>query len=176
MAYSLFSINNLANDLASRIPPIDYHLLYNNGKDPRICNWLDRGSNLFTWSQWKAAGLDAHSVVADPMFVNASAGDYPVKDGSPALTLGFKNFPMTGFGVTTGPEGGAGSRLTSDSTCAGWWRVEQLYRSFVQSHHRLSGTVPTRLQLKGVLHAPRKRSRSRERTTFFRQGLRSCLA
>jgi hypothetical protein len=101
VAYSLYSINNLSTDIASRVPDIDYNLFYNSGKDPRICTWLNRSSNPFTWTQWKAAGLDAHSVVADPMFVNASAGDYTVKDGSPALTLGFKNFPMTGFGATT---------------------------------------------------------------------------
>jgi hypothetical protein len=37
------------------------------------------------------------------MFVDPSKGDYTVKDGSPALTLGFKNFPMTGFGVVKNP-------------------------------------------------------------------------
>ncbi len=45
--------------------------------------------------------LDANAVVADPMFTKPTVGDYTVKDGSPALTLGFKNFPMTGLGTTT---------------------------------------------------------------------------
>ena len=47
-------------------------------------------------------GGDKHSIVADAMFVDPLAGDYRVKDGSPALKLGFKNFPMDRFGVTRG--------------------------------------------------------------------------
>jgi hypothetical protein len=47
----------------------------------------------------KASGLDEHSLAADAMFVDPAAGDYRVKDGSPALKLGFKNFPMDQFGV-----------------------------------------------------------------------------
>jgi hypothetical protein len=42
--------------------------------------------------------LDEHSVTADPQFVDAAKGDYTVKPGSPALDLGFKNFPMDQFG------------------------------------------------------------------------------
>jgi hypothetical protein len=47
----------------------------------------------------KQSGRDSHSVVADARFVDPSRGDYRVKDGSPALTLGFVNFPMDRFGV-----------------------------------------------------------------------------
>jgi len=42
---------------------------------------------------------DAHSVVADPLFVDPAKGDFRVQDGSPALKLGFENFPMDRFGV-----------------------------------------------------------------------------
>ena len=105
VVYSFYSINNLTTDIKNKIPTLDYNLFYNGGKDPRLCTWLNRSSNPFTWTQWKAAGLDANSVVADPMFTSPTTGDYTVKDGSPALTLGFKNFPMTGFGVTSGPQG-----------------------------------------------------------------------
>jgi hypothetical protein len=45
------------------------------------------------------SGRDEHSLVGDAMFVNPAIGDYRVKDGSPALALGFKNFPMDQFGV-----------------------------------------------------------------------------
>jgi hypothetical protein len=37
--------------------------------------------------------------VADAQFVDPAQGDYRVKDGSPALALGFVNFPMDRFGV-----------------------------------------------------------------------------
>ena len=44
-------------------------------------------------------GCDVHSLTGDPMFVDPARGDFRVKDGSPALKLGFKNFPMDQFGV-----------------------------------------------------------------------------
>jgi hypothetical protein len=65
---------------------IDYNLFWNNG-----------GGGV-DYSPTKNAGLDAHSQVADPKFTNAAAGDYTVAAGSPALTLGFVNFPMDSFG------------------------------------------------------------------------------
>ena len=48
----------------------------------------------------KESGYDQNSLIADAMFINPTKGDYRVKDGSPALALGFKNFPMDQFGVT----------------------------------------------------------------------------
>ena len=42
---------------------------------------------------------DEHSMIADAMFVDPAKGDFRVKDGSPALKLGFVNFPMDQFGV-----------------------------------------------------------------------------
>jgi membrane-associated protease RseP (regulator of RpoE activity) len=47
----------------------------------------------------RASGRDEHSIVADVLFVDPARGDYRVKDNSPALALGFKNFPMDQFGV-----------------------------------------------------------------------------
>jgi membrane-associated protease RseP (regulator of RpoE activity) len=45
------------------------------------------------------SGRDEHSIVADARFVDPARGDYRVRDGSPALALGFVNFPMDQFGV-----------------------------------------------------------------------------
>jgi membrane-associated protease RseP (regulator of RpoE activity) len=45
------------------------------------------------------SGRDEHSIVADAQFVDPARGDYRVKNGSPALALGFVNFPMDRFGV-----------------------------------------------------------------------------
>ncbi|RYX83409.1 PDZ domain-containing protein [bacterium] len=47
----------------------------------------------------KQSGRDEHSIVADVMFVDPGKGDFRVKEGSPALALGFKNFAMDKFGV-----------------------------------------------------------------------------
>ncbi|MGE5296730.1 MAG: signaling protein, partial [Solirubrobacterales bacterium] len=47
----------------------------------------------------QASGLDAASREADGLFVDPARGDYRVKEGSPALGLGFVNFAMNEFGV-----------------------------------------------------------------------------
>ena len=62
--------------------------------------------NLFTTTEadrtaFANKGCDANSLVGDPLFVDAAQGDFRVKDGSPALKLGFVNFPMDQFGVRT---------------------------------------------------------------------------
>jgi membrane-associated protease RseP (regulator of RpoE activity) len=44
-------------------------------------------------------GWDENSVLAEPMYVDPENGDFRVKEGSPAIKLGFKNFPMDQFGV-----------------------------------------------------------------------------
>jgi|GEM_PF-466809 len=46
-------------------------------------------------------GCDANSESGDPLFVDAAKGDFRVKSDSPALRLGFVNFPMNEFGVRT---------------------------------------------------------------------------
>src|SRR5581483_6295841 len=51
-------------------------------------------------SESQRIGCDAHSLAGDPMFVDPEHGDFTVKPNSPALTVGFKNFPMDQFGVT----------------------------------------------------------------------------
>ena len=60
--------------------------------------------NLFTTSdadrtRFAAHDCDAHSLVGDPLFVDPASGDYRVREGSPALQIGFQNFPMDQFGV-----------------------------------------------------------------------------
>jgi len=42
---------------------------------------------------------DKSSAFGDPMFIDPKNGDFRVKPNSPALKVGFKNFPMDQFGV-----------------------------------------------------------------------------
>jgi hypothetical protein len=51
-----------------------------------------------SFPDWQAQGYDRQSTVADPLFVNPGKGDYRVKETSPALKQGFRNFPMDRFG------------------------------------------------------------------------------
>ena len=68
---------------------MDYNLVHRNGMtEPKPAAKLAEQSK-----------RDAHSLIADAMFVDAANGDFRVKEGSPALRLGFVNFPMDQFGV-----------------------------------------------------------------------------
>ena len=46
-------------------------------------------------------GCDLNSIVGNPEFVDPEEGDFRVRENSPALKMGFKNFPMNEFGVVS---------------------------------------------------------------------------
>jgi hypothetical protein len=72
----------------------NHNLFWNSGSN------MVFGDEKLSFAQWQAAGLDTDSLVADPKFIAPEKGNYHVADDSPALQLGFKNFPMNQFGVT----------------------------------------------------------------------------
>jgi hypothetical protein len=67
---------------------LDYNLQHQEGATNGPATALQRRS-----------GRDEHSLIADAQFIDPANGDYRVKETSPALKLGFKNFPMDQFGV-----------------------------------------------------------------------------
>ncbi|MBC8770444.1 right-handed parallel beta-helix repeat-containing protein [Arenibacter sp. BSSL-BM3] len=71
----------------------DYNLYWNVN--------FPKGANIIqnkTFGQWQSEGYDQHSKIAKPLFVDPENGNYWVEKNSPALELGFKNFPMDKFG------------------------------------------------------------------------------
>ncbi len=50
------------------------------------------------WASWQSLGLDKHSVIADPLFVNAAKDDYRLQPNSPAFKLGFQPIPVDKIG------------------------------------------------------------------------------
>ncbi|MDO4576148.1 MAG: right-handed parallel beta-helix repeat-containing protein [Planctomycetia bacterium] len=55
--------------------------------------------SLDSWATWQGVGLDRHSVIADPMFVDEANGDYRLKPESPAWKLGFQPIPFDKIGL-----------------------------------------------------------------------------
>jgi len=80
---------------------MDHNLYFNYSNSKPIFRIMKPGirSHGLTLEQWQAKGKDKNSVFADPMFVDPAKGDYRVKDNSPAVRLGFRNFPMDKFGT-----------------------------------------------------------------------------
>jgi len=55
-----------------------------------------------TWQQWRNAGMDEHSKIADPRFVNPAGGDFTLTAGWQAALAGFEPFDLS----TVGPRSG----------------------------------------------------------------------
>lgn len=62
----------------------------------------DGGTDLrfasMTLDQWRAKGMDGHSVIADPRFVDVSADDFNLRPDSPAPGVGFVPFDQSDVG------------------------------------------------------------------------------
>lgn len=50
------------------------------------------------WEGWRAAGMDQHSIVADPLFIDPAQDDYRLQPASPVLKLGFQPIPFDQIG------------------------------------------------------------------------------
>ena len=90
-AYSLAGLN--AGNMDAKLASIDTNLFYNGGNSVTV-----------GFADWSSHGLDVNSITADPLFTNPNALDYTVASNSPALSLGFVNFPMDQFGKPGAPE------------------------------------------------------------------------
>jgi len=56
------------------------------------------------WDAWRKRGHDAHSVVADPLFVDPARDDYRLRPESPAWRLGFKPISVDEIGPYRSPD------------------------------------------------------------------------
>ena len=48
--------------------------------------------------EWQNRGMDVHSIVADPLFVDPEHGDFTLRAGSPALAIGFEPIDVRDVG------------------------------------------------------------------------------
>lgn len=99
--------------------------IFPKGYDPALMppnNWGERVDRNLLGSKSllkrsRKNGCDTNSAVGDPQFRDPATGDYRVADGSPAIALGFVNFPMDSFGVKT-PRLKAKARTAIDAPSA----------------------------------------------------------
>ncbi|MHB8974553.1 MAG: right-handed parallel beta-helix repeat-containing protein [Pirellulaceae bacterium] len=89
-----------AGTLFEREDWVDYSIIMDNnlyfdatGSPVKFC--------AFTFDEWKAKGLDQHSLVADPLFVDPQHGDFTVKPESPAFQLGWRAIDLSAVGPRT---------------------------------------------------------------------------
>ncbi|MBC8080448.1 MAG: right-handed parallel beta-helix repeat-containing protein [Gorillibacterium sp.] len=54
-----------------------------------------------SWEQWQGLGYDAHSVLADPCFINIQEMNFTLTDNSPAFLTGFKPIDFSKAGPRT---------------------------------------------------------------------------
>ena len=105
--------DNVLNNPVTAEYTVDDNLFWNGGNTINV-NPDGNGNELLSadgttinaQSSWVRDGMDAHSLVADPEFTAADPTadyDFTVAADSPALGLGYTNFPMTGFGATGAP-------------------------------------------------------------------------
>jgi len=52
-----------------------------------------------TLEEWRRKGHDAHTKLADPLFVDRAGHDYRLKPDSPALALGFQEIATSEIGL-----------------------------------------------------------------------------
>ena len=55
----------------------------------------------FSW--WRSLGYEAHSIIADPLFVDVANDDFRLQPDSPAFKLGFKPIPQERIGLYPSP-------------------------------------------------------------------------
>ena len=76
-----------------------------NWRSDRNLFWNAAGAPIdfagWTFAEWKKAGHDRRSRIADPCFRAPERGDFRLKPGSPALKLGFRPIDLS----TVGPRG-----------------------------------------------------------------------
>jgi hypothetical protein len=72
---------------------MDYNLYWNPKASADTITFAGR-----TFNEWKARGLDIHSLMADPLFVDPAHDDFTLRPESPAFALGFRPIDLRDVG------------------------------------------------------------------------------
>ena len=64
---------------------------------------ITRPDGVDSFDQWLGLGLDKHTIIADPCFVDPAKNDYTLKPDSPAFRLGFVPLDFSTVGLRGRP-------------------------------------------------------------------------
>jgi hypothetical protein len=81
--------------------PSDYNLVWHHGLPLDV--GLPGVPRDKQWEEWQKRGFDTHSIVADPLFMDAAHDDYRLRPESPAFKLGFEPIPVETIGPYASP-------------------------------------------------------------------------
>ena len=99
----LYRLNDSRGDLPLHrmVEQSDHNLLFNTGGELVVEEWSGPDyREAIPFEDWRAkTGFDAHSVIADPLFVNAEQEDFRLRPESPALKLGFQPIDVSKIGI-----------------------------------------------------------------------------
>jgi len=96
----LIEISDAPEDIPRALAESDDNLFYNRDGNEYVVSFAGSGGpKLLLFAEWQSMGQDAHSLIADPLFVDPEHGDYRLKPASPALKLGFQPIPIDQIGV-----------------------------------------------------------------------------
>ncbi|MFC1718449.1 right-handed parallel beta-helix repeat-containing protein [Candidatus Poribacteria bacterium] len=74
----------------------DHNLIFHgDGKDLTI----EGMPGVDSFEDWQKLGFDKHSIIADPLFVDATNDDYSLRPDSPAFKLGFRPIDISKVGL-----------------------------------------------------------------------------
>ena len=95
-------------DIDNDIPEaatLDSNVIWHDDQPVRVTRQpFGESRAVIPWSEWQALGRDVHSVIADPLFADTLADDYRLREGSPALALGFEPIPFDSIGLYESPD------------------------------------------------------------------------
>lgn len=84
---------------ADRIDISDYNLFYNPRGNYLLENVLD-APDFAAWQQILDGKYEQHTLITDPLLLDAAHGDYRMRHDSPAFTLGFEEIDFQQIGLT----------------------------------------------------------------------------
>ncbi len=76
---------------------LDDNLYFHTASKPLAVN-IGYPKGKVSFEEWRKLGFDAHSVVADPLFVDPAQDNYTLRPESPAFKLGFKPIDVSQVG------------------------------------------------------------------------------